>query len=123
MSKYLIAAGNDVIAANEQWDYCMKHDLPCVQVIPGEDDKFADVQFDVLPMLSFHKISNYPSDKVMIIYKSYAEFFRLPEDAFKYIGGSNNGIFTVFQEHAEFIAEKLFDYLGAFMRENRKEYV
>ena len=103
---------------NEHWNYCVKHDIPFVRIIPATI--YAKIEFDVFCMLAFYKLTKYPAEFLITLYECYAEFFKLPNNKLSCTGGSNNLIFTIYKEHSEFFASQLFDYLNDFVKANRK---
>lgn len=115
MKKYVIDKKED---KNTHWEYCEENDIPYIVIYPAK--KFSKIEFDVYTMFGFHKPTSHPSDSIIEIYKSYCLLFNFPDDKMSCIGGSNNLIFVVFEEHSEFIANQLFDYLYNFVKSNRK---
>lgn len=105
-------------AYNTHWNYCVKNDIPFIRIIPAT--KFAQVEFDILTMLDSHIILTSPSKFLMELYNCYVEFFKFPKNKIACGGGSNNLIFTLYNEHADFFANQLFDYLLDYTKANRK---
>ena len=114
MIKYVIDKKND----NDHWNYCVQNDTPYVKIFSAR--KFARIEFDVVTMLNNQRLPKGPAQSIEKMYMSYIEFFKFPKDKWHCVGGSYNLIFTVYQEHAEFIASHLFDYLDDFVKTNRR---
>ncbi len=106
--------------AKGYWEYCVNNDVPMIEVIHGR--KYSKVNYDIYPMLSFHEIDEALLDEVKSIYNAYGKFFSLPSSHFAAVGGYSALIITVYKEHAEFIAEHLFDFLCIYVRMNRKPF-
>ena len=104
--------------ANGYWEYCCKNDIPMVEVIHGR--KYSKVNYDIYSMLRFHELDEDLLDEMNSIYTAYAKFFALPSERNAAVGGYSALIVTVYKEHAEFIANQLFDYLTTYVRNNRK---
>lgn len=103
--------------ANGYWEYCCKNDIPMIQVIPGR--KYSKVSYDIYSMLGSYELGEDILDEVKSIYISYTKFFFLPPERFSSIGGYSALVITVHKEHAELIANHLFDFLLAYVRKNR----
>ena len=116
MNKFTIDRTNNY---TKHWNYCKKNDIPFVRIIPAT--KYSKIEYDFFDMLEFYELTKSPLKFMIKFYKNYVEFFDLPKDKISSIGGEKSLIFTVHKEHSEFIANKLFDYLDKFVKENRKK--
>ena len=116
MNKFTIDKTNNY---SEHWHYCKQNDVPFIRIIPAI--KYSRIEYDFFDMLEFYTLTKSPLKFIVKLYKNYGEFFSLPPDKISSVGGDKSLIFTVYKEHGEFIAIKLFDYLDKFVKENRKE--
>ena len=117
MTKTITDKTKDYEAYNAHWNYCVTSDIPFVRIIPATI--FAKVEFDITTMLDFYKIEKHPANFFLGMYENYVKFFMLPQDKISCAGGSNNLIFTIYLEHANFFANQLFDYLLVHTKANR----
>ena len=62
-------------------------------------------------MKEANQITEGLAENIRNIYLNYALFFNLPEENVKIVGGRINAGLVVKTEHANFIAEALFDFL------------
>lgn len=118
MTRTLTDKSKDYVEYNAHWSYCVKNDIPFIRIIPTI--KFSQIEFDISTMLHLFEIAATPTDFLMELYKGYAEFFMLPKNKISCAGGSKNLILTLHNEHADFFANQLFDYLLEFTKANRK---
>jgi len=100
------------------WGYCQKNQIPHIEISEYEDG-YMDISYDLLPCLPFHRLDADLSDEVFKIYEAYFKFFNLPDENLICAGGTINLSIKVRNEHAEFIAEHLFDYLTVFVSKHR----
>jgi hypothetical protein len=105
---------------DNHYRFCAEHQIPYISIKSGR--KYAYLQFDVYEMVKPQGLlDEQPGDFIMELYQNYARFFALPKHKFSFAGGSNNAGFTVFNEHAEFLAASLYDYLLRIVREQQKK--
>lgn len=92
----------------EYWEYCEKTKSPYIEINSVGKD-YSNIFYDVT---NYHINLEDISDKIKRLYISYKEFFLLTD--LNCNNEDNEYYFfnlLVKQEHAEFIADKLYDYL------------
>jgi hypothetical protein len=98
----------------KHWDDCQKNKAPYI-VISNVDMVYKQIFYDITNYkLDLDEVSS----SVEEIYRSYVEFFLIP---YSDINSLFNQYYffniIVLQEHAEFIADKLFDYLRSKLQQ------
>ena len=105
MNKFAYENSSD---ASKQWEFCEKEKYPYI-VINNNHQNYSEIFYDITNISNdLEKIS----DDVKNISLCYSEFFCIPgyiaeeyQDQYYYFK------FPVHKDHAEFIANQLFDYL------------
>lgn len=104
---------------NKHFNYCKKNNIPNIVISNGvsgnkdfaELDDYKYISYDLFTMKEANQITEGLAENIRNIYLNYALFFNLPEENVKIVGGRINAGLVVKTEHANFIAEALFDFL------------
>lgn len=120
MNKYLIY--DSLEDENEYYDFCLENNIPFIVIKTDKNVKYRYISYDLITVKetkSEHIIENLADDFTKI-YLSYKSFFGIPNGIQAFIGSHNSGI-RVRTEHAEFIANSLFDYLEKYIKRSLRK--
>lgn len=128
IKKYLKYPSDD--ESNTYWKYCMANMVPCMQI--HEADSSMDyLDVDCLPVfnltlplsmgseelveqfLKYSSVEQKQPNLVMALiplYKLYFNLFPMPEESYKWCGGTRNAGLNVLKDHSEMFATHLHDY-------------
>lgn len=105
------------IGEEAHWAACEKSRAPFI-LVSNEDGQYARIFFDIT---NYNVDLAAVSDAIKLIYKSYTDFFLIPASSVAQdLDEHYMFSFPVRKEHAETIANQLFDYLKQVFLESPK---
>jgi len=112
MKKYDVC---DLDEESLHYNYCKDKNIPFIAVRKKVKDIYRYIDYDLITIKNCNKITDNLFSEFSSIYMSYVNFFCIPDSVFSLSGGDINAGFIVLDEHALFIADKLYDYLTSIL--------
>ncbi len=116
--KFIKVEKDEIELSNEHFEYCMERNIPFITI--SDNENYSILSYDLLPCRSIFSGDNELHKAILSFYKVYVLKYNF-EDLTMAGGISSSGM-HVHKNHANDLAEFLFDFILSYIETTKEWY-